>query len=32
MEYPRLGRRTFRLDADAAGKAVVHHVEGKVQR
>ena len=29
MEYHGFGRRTFRLETDATGKAVVHHVKGK---
>ena len=29
MEYHGFGRRTFTLETDAAGKAVVHHVKGK---
>ena len=29
MEYHGFGRRTFTLETDATGKAVVHHVKGK---
>ena len=29
MEYHGFGKRTFRLETDATGKAVVHHVKGK---
>ncbi len=29
MEYQGFGKRTFRLETDATGKAVVHHVRGK---
>ena len=29
MEYHGFGRRTFTLETDATGKAVVHHVRGK---
>ena len=29
MEYHGFGRRTFALETDATGKAVVHHVKGK---
>ena len=29
MEYHGFGRSTFRLETDATGKAVVHHVRGK---
>ena len=29
MEYHGFGRKTFRFETDATGKAVVHHVRGK---
>ena len=29
MEYHGFGRKTFTLETDATGKAVVHHVQGK---
>ena len=29
MEYHRFGRKTFRIETDATGKAVVHHVAGQ---
>ena len=29
MEYHGFGRKTFRFETDATGKAVVHHVKGK---
>ncbi|MDE0043507.1 MAG: hypothetical protein OXT74_15815, partial [Candidatus Poribacteria bacterium] len=29
MEYHGFGRKTFRLETDATGHVVVHHVNGK---
>ena len=29
MDYYRFGRKTFRFETDATGRAVVHHVKGK---
>ncbi len=31
MEYHGFGRKTFKFETDASGKAVVHHVKGKFE-